>query len=138
MLSYYMLRFFFFKQKTAYEMRISDWSSDVCSSDLPPFTIVGKVGPGNCAAVEALYAGIDAPLYVTSAGVAESLKYACNTYHAIKIAFANELGALITALCIDAREPLPILREDPQLQPSPAYLRPCFTTGGPCLPTNLP
>src|SRR3546814_8543302 len=36
--------FFFFKQKTAYEMRISDWSSDVCSSDLPthltPFTLV--------------------------------------------------------------------------------------------------
>src|SRR3546814_4288626 len=30
-----MLWFFFFKQKTAYEMRISDWSSDVCSSDLP-------------------------------------------------------------------------------------------------------
>src|SRR3546814_5465163 len=29
------LVFFFFKQKTAYEMRISDWSSDVCSSDLP-------------------------------------------------------------------------------------------------------
>src|SRR3546814_3640904 len=31
-----MIVFFFFKQKTAYEMRISDWSSDVCSSDLPP------------------------------------------------------------------------------------------------------
>src|SRR3546814_11015531 len=30
----YALGFFFFKQKTAYEMRISDWSSDVCSSDL--------------------------------------------------------------------------------------------------------
>src|SRR3546814_8171404 len=30
-----MYYFFFFKQKTAYEMRISDWSSDVCSSDLP-------------------------------------------------------------------------------------------------------
>src|SRR3546814_6419343 len=30
-----LLFFFFFKQKTAYEMRISDWSSDVCSSDLP-------------------------------------------------------------------------------------------------------
>src|SRR3546814_1697777 len=30
----YLLLFFFFKQKTAYEMRISDWSSDVCSSDL--------------------------------------------------------------------------------------------------------
>src|SRR3546814_6381134 len=32
----YVLYFFFFKQKTAYEMRISDWSSDVCSSDLLP------------------------------------------------------------------------------------------------------
>src|SRR3546814_3332981 len=31
----FLLLFFFFKQKTAYEMRISDWSSDVCSSDLP-------------------------------------------------------------------------------------------------------
>src|SRR3546814_3316042 len=36
MISFYVwLFFFFFKQKTAYEMRISDWSSDVCSSDLP-------------------------------------------------------------------------------------------------------
>src|SRR3546814_1417317 len=32
---YFIFLFFFFKQKTAYEMRISDWSSDVCSSDLP-------------------------------------------------------------------------------------------------------
>src|SRR3546814_6338436 len=32
--SYHSFLFFFFKQKTAYEMRISDWSSDVCSSDL--------------------------------------------------------------------------------------------------------
>src|SRR3546814_4994005 len=31
----FLVVFFFFKQKTAYEMRISDWSSDVCSSDLP-------------------------------------------------------------------------------------------------------
>src|SRR3546814_17902343 len=43
--------FFFFKQKTAYEMRISDWSSDVCSSDLlahpePGFTIVGAQSYG--------------------------------------------------------------------------------------------
>src|SRR3546814_8711967 len=34
-----MFDFFFFKQKTAYEMRISDWSSDVCSSDLPVATV---------------------------------------------------------------------------------------------------
>src|SRR3546814_8056836 len=38
-----MCYFFFFKQKTAYEMRISDWSSDVCSSDLP-----GQATTGLC------------------------------------------------------------------------------------------
>src|SRR3546814_5205085 len=38
-----MMLFFFFKQKTAYEMRISDWSSDVCSSDLPD-SIAGRMG----------------------------------------------------------------------------------------------
>src|SRR3546814_1051226 len=36
----FVLPFFFFKQKTAYEMRISDWSSDVCSSDLNPTATV--------------------------------------------------------------------------------------------------
>src|SRR3546814_5506138 len=35
MMYVFVVCFFFFKQKTAYEMRISDWSSDVCSSDLP-------------------------------------------------------------------------------------------------------
>src|SRR3546814_4422281 len=39
-------RFFFFKQKTAYEMRISDWSSDVCSSDLVPALLYGLVAGG--------------------------------------------------------------------------------------------
>src|SRR3546814_5986001 len=47
----YLLIFFFFKQKTAYEMRISDWSSDVCSSDLVdeedpvPAPVVADISP---------------------------------------------------------------------------------------------
>src|SRR3546814_5662409 len=52
---YLLLIFFFFKQKTAYEMRISDWSSDVCSSDLcsptpmdcpSPTTMSAPISPG--------------------------------------------------------------------------------------------
>src|SRR3546814_1122648 len=39
MLCLLLFLFLFFKQKTAYEMRISDWSSDVCSSDLPSITV---------------------------------------------------------------------------------------------------
>src|SRR3546814_2183623 len=41
-LDLYLHAFFFFKQKTAYEMRISDWSSDVCSSDLAAFTVLDR------------------------------------------------------------------------------------------------
>src|SRR3546814_9652391 len=41
MLFVYLYCFFFFKQKTAYEMRISDWSSDVCSSDLAVLIAIG-------------------------------------------------------------------------------------------------
>src|SRR3546814_16199882 len=61
---------FFFKQKTAYEMRISDWSSDVCSSDLlPPVPLTGTGGSGlapGCS-VSGLHhrRGTDPPLLTT-------------------------------------------------------------------------
>src|SRR3546814_21194441 len=55
-----LLVFFFFKQKTAYEMRISDWSSDVCSSDLTP-KIVAAI-----ASCTAAIARLDARIMVSS------------------------------------------------------------------------
>src|SRR3546814_7239837 len=71
--------FFFFKQKTAYEMRISDWSSDVCSSDLIPELIEGiaAIGElGNCDAVLSGYLGSAAQGRAILTGVAR-IK-ACN------------------------------------------------------------
>src|SRR3546814_2930597 len=71
MISFY---FFFFKQKTAYEMRISDWSSDLCSSDLaeaadPQLRIVYKectiLGPGSAFAAKAALAAHRQGLYFT-------------------------------------------------------------------------
>src|SRR3546814_7037858 len=53
---WFILYFFFFKQKTAYEMRISDWSSDVCSSDLE--AQVQKLQLAGVAEVEADCLGI--------------------------------------------------------------------------------
>src|SRR3546814_1764153 len=44
-----MCVFFFFKQKTAYEMRISDWSSDVCSSDLNSWEVIFTRACNRCA-----------------------------------------------------------------------------------------
>jgi GDP-mannose 6-dehydrogenase len=103
----------------------------------PPFTVIGGVGAEGCASAEALYAGIEAPFFATTASVAESLKYACNAYHAVKIAFANELGALMKVIGVDARETMRIFCEDRDLNISPAYLRPGFAFGGSCLPKEL-
>src|SRR3546814_4809004 len=46
--------FFFFKQKTAYEMRISDWSSDVCSSDLFDMYLQDRAGKGRAELAQAM------------------------------------------------------------------------------------
>src|SRR3546814_4746960 len=59
-LVYLLLCFFFFKQKTAYEMRISDWSSDVCSSDLLTCGGSNTVVPRICGAEAAGAAGVAA------------------------------------------------------------------------------
>src|SRR3546814_6367720 len=53
--------FFFFKQKTAYDMRISDWSSDVCSSDLGSGRVV-DVETGGCGRPGVRRPGVEQPL----------------------------------------------------------------------------
>lgn len=103
----------------------------------PPFIVIGGVRGAACPQAAALYAGIDAPLFSTTASIAEALKYACNSYHAVKIAFANELGVLMKALGIDARETMRLFCEERDLNISPAYLRPGFAFGGSCLPKEL-
>src|SRR3546814_2576363 len=61
-LSWYLLYVFFFKQKTAYELRISDWSSDVCSSDLRMLVlpVAGQSG-GRCDPYLFLCSGVYRP-----------------------------------------------------------------------------
>src|SRR3546814_9450386 len=62
-----LFRFFFFKQKTAYEMRISDWSSDVCSSDLAPGAVPGYFVAAHLLVIAGI---VDQPVAVDGAGTA--------------------------------------------------------------------
>ena len=103
----------------------------------PPFIVIGGSRGLACQQTVGLYSGIDAPLFSTTASIAESLKYACNAYHAVKITFANELGVVLKSLGIDARETMRLFCEERQLNISAAYLRPGFAFGGSCLPKEL-
>lgn len=103
----------------------------------PPFTVAGCLSDAGFAAMQGLYGSIEAPLIRTDCRVAESLKYASNSFHALKITFANEMGMLLKHLGVDARETMRIFCEDRDLNISKAYLRPGFAFGGSCLPKEL-
>ena len=103
----------------------------------PPFTLIGAAEGDDAAPVRELYAGIDAAVQQTSYRVAESVKCLSNAFHAVKLAFANEAGAVLAASGVDAREAFRLFREDRVLNIAPAYLRPGFAFGGSCLPKDM-
>ena len=103
----------------------------------PPFTLIGAPEGDDAAIVREMYQAVDAPVQVTPYRVAESVKYLSNVYHAVKLAFANEAGAVLAAYGVDSREAFRLFCEDRILNVSPAYLRPGFAFGGSCLPKDI-
>jgi GDP-mannose 6-dehydrogenase len=103
----------------------------------PPVTVVGHNHAADATGTMALYQAIDAPLVSTSIRVAEMVKYASNTWHALKICFANEIGNVCKAVGVDSHEVMDIFCQDDKLNLSKAYLKPGFAFGGSCLPKDV-
>ena len=103
----------------------------------PPQTVIGSLDEAGYVALEQMYAGLPGIVVRASCRVAESVKYLCNVFHAMKIVFANEAGSVLKACGLDGREVMRIFCQDTQLNISAAYLRPGFAFGGSCLPKEV-
>ncbi|WP_118137384.1 nucleotide sugar dehydrogenase [Oceanicella sp. SM1341] len=103
----------------------------------PPRIVIGTEAGHGSVALEALYAGIEAPVFRCRFREAEFTKFVDNTWHAAKVAFANEIGRLCLRLGLDAKQVHEIFVSDTRLNISPAYLRPGGAFGGSCLPKDV-
>ena len=103
----------------------------------PPKTVIGEIDARSGDVLTGLYAHLQAPLIRTSVETAEMVKYVDNVWHAVKVAFANEIGNICKPLSIDSHEVMGIFCQDTKLNLSPYYLKPGFAFGGSCLPKDL-
>jgi GDP-mannose 6-dehydrogenase len=103
----------------------------------PSRIVIGEHRPGTCGPLVKLYNGIDAPIFMTSLEVAEFTKFADNSFHALKVAFANEVGRFAIRSDISPAAIFDIFEADTRLNLSASYLRPGGAFGGPCLPKDV-
>ena len=103
----------------------------------PPVTVIGTDNDFASKKIVEMYQGINAPTEETNIEIAELIKYVNNSFHALKVSFANEVGNICKKMNIDSHELMNLFCMDKQLNLSPYYLKPGFAFGGSCLPKDL-
>ena len=103
----------------------------------PPLTLVGHNYASDAEPTKALYAKVEAEMETTTIRTAEMMKYASNTWHALKVTFANEIGNVCKRVGIDSHEVMSIFCKDTKLNLSSYYMKPGFAFGGSCLPKDV-
>lgn len=103
----------------------------------PPFTVIGTDSEKGADVCRLIYGKISLQFEEVSIETAEMIKYVNNSFHALKIVFANEVGKICKSLGVDSHELMELFIKDTKLNTSGAYLRPGFAYGGSCLPKDL-
>jgi GDP-mannose 6-dehydrogenase len=103
----------------------------------PPKIVIGTLSGEPSANMEALHHGIEAPVFHVGIREAELTKFIDNSWHAVKVTFANEIGRVCQQLDISASKVHEIFVSDTKLNISPYYTRPGGAFGGSCLPKDV-
>ncbi len=100
-------------------------------------SIIGEFDARTADVLAELFSPFSRSTYRTTPELSEAVKYADNGWHALKVAFANEIGTLCHRDEIDSRALMELFCADNQLNISSAYLKPGFGFGGACLQKDL-
>ena len=103
----------------------------------PAVAVIGRLDDRTSDMLCRLNEGNGTDIRCVDIDTAEAVKYANNSWHALKVSFANEIGQICKASGVDGREVMSVLCADRKLNISAAYLRPGFAFGGSCLPKDL-
>ncbi|MCL4488731.1 MAG: UDP-glucose/GDP-mannose dehydrogenase family protein [Chloroflexi bacterium] len=103
----------------------------------PSYIVIGELDERSGDTVQEMYRSVESPFVRLPIRTAEIVKYVSNAFHAVKVAFANEIGDLCKANGIDGQQVMELICQDARLNLSPAYLTPGFAFGGSCLPKDL-
>jgi len=103
----------------------------------PPYTVLASKSSRGIDVMREVYGKIKAEVIVTDIGSAELIKFVNNSYHGLKVTFANEIGRICKALGVDSEVLMDLFVRDKILNISPYYFKPGFAYGGSCLPKDL-
>lgn len=102
----------------------------------PPYIVIGTVSKEIHKKIFEVYKGIKTKKFLVKPDVAQMIKYSNNSWHALKVTFANEIGAICKEKGIDSKNLMNLFTQDEDLNLSSYYLMPGFAYGGSCLPKD--